>query len=76
MRSNSFPFVLAPLRRSLGLFWHETHTKGLRTRSPARLEMKEGRKVQKKTEREVDNREQKRPFGLREQSRVGGHSQR
>ena len=27
MRSNSFPFVLAPLRRSLRLFWRETHTK-------------------------------------------------
>ena len=48
MHCNSFPFVLAPLRRSLCLFWRETHTKGLRTRSPTRLE--EGRKVQEKTE--------------------------
>ena len=27
MRSNSFPFVLAPLRGSFCLFWRETHTK-------------------------------------------------
>ena len=27
MRSNSFPFVLAPLSRSLCLFWRKTHTK-------------------------------------------------
>ena len=27
MRCNSFPFVLVPLRRSLCLFWCETHTK-------------------------------------------------
>ena len=27
MLSHSFPFVLAPLRRSLCLFWRETHTK-------------------------------------------------
>ena len=27
MRSNSFPVVLAPFRRSLCLFWRETHTK-------------------------------------------------
>ena len=52
MRSNSFPFVLAPLRRSLCLFLRETHTKGMRARSPARLEVEEGRKVREKTERD------------------------
>ena len=51
MRSNSFPFVLAPLGRSLSLFWRETHTKGLRTRSSARPEVEEGNKVRGKTER-------------------------
>ena len=51
MHSNSFPFVLVPLRRSLCLFWRETHTKGLRARSPARLEVEEGREVWEKTER-------------------------
>ena len=51
MRSNLFPFVLAPLRRYLCLFWRETHTKGLRVRSPARPEVEEGRKVPEKTER-------------------------
>ena len=50
-RNNSFPFVLAPLRRSLCLFWRETHSKGLRARSPARPEVEEGRKVPEKTAR-------------------------
>ena len=49
MRSNSFPFVLTPLRRSQ--FWRETHTKGLRVISPARPEVEEGRKVWEKTGR-------------------------
>ena len=53
MCSNSFPFVLAPLRRSPCLLWCETQTKGLRARSPARPEVEEGRKVQEKTEREL-----------------------
>ena len=51
MRSNSFSFVLAPLRRYLCLIRLETHTKGLRTRSPARPEAEEGRNVPEKTER-------------------------
>ena len=51
MCSNSAPFVLALLRRSLCLFWCETHTKRLRTRSSARPEVKAGRKVREKTER-------------------------
>ena len=53
MRSNSFPFVLAPLRRSLCLFWRETHTKVLRTRSPPRPEVQEGRQVREKTESQL-----------------------
>ena len=73
MRSNSFPFVLAPLRRSLCLFWCETHTKGLRTRSSARPKVEEGRKIREKTEREreraVDRAGQKIPIGLRLLSR-------
>ena len=51
MHSNLFPFVLAPLRRSLGLFWHKTHTKDLRVRSPVRLEVEKGRKIWGKSER-------------------------
>ena len=50
MRSNSFPFVLAPFRRSLCIFWRETQTKGLRARAPARPEVERGRKVREKTE--------------------------
>ena len=34
-----------PVRGSLCLFWCETHTKGLRTRSPMRPEEDKGRKV-------------------------------
>ena len=63
----------APGRWSLCLFWRETQTKGLNSRSPTRLEVKEERKVQEKTEaswqrnleRAVDNRQQKRPVGVR-----------
>ena len=53
MRCNSFPFVLVPLRRSLRLFWRETHTKGLRTRYPTRPEVEKGRKAWEKTEKEL-----------------------
>ena len=35
----------------ISLFWRETHTKGLRARSPARPEVDEGKKVPEKTER-------------------------
>ena len=52
MRSNSFPFVSATLRRSLCLFWRETYTKGLRARSPVGQEVEEDRKVPEKTERD------------------------
>ena len=45
MRSNSFPFVMTPHRRSLCLFWREIHTKGMRARSPTRPDAKEGMKV-------------------------------
>ena len=65
MRSNSFPLVLAPLRRSLCLLWHETLTKGLRARFPTGPEVEEGRKVLKKTERVVEIEEQRRSVGLR-----------
>ena len=59
--------VCAPVRRSLCLFWRETQTKGLSSRSPARPEVDEERKVPKRTEgvdkgrrREaVDNSQQK-----------------
>ena len=62
MHSNSFPFVLAPLRRSLCLFWCETHTKGLRTRSHARPEVEwEGRSERRQ-------RRQLTTEGRREQS--------
>ena len=43
--------VWVPVRESLCLFWCETYTKGLRSRSPARPEVDEGRKVPEKTER-------------------------
>ena len=38
------------VRRSLCLFWRETHPKGLYTRSPTRREEDEGRKVPEKRE--------------------------
>ena len=38
----------APGRRSLRLFWRETQTKGLNSRSPARPEVEEERKVQRR----------------------------
>ena len=57
MRSNSFPFVLVPLRRSLCLFWRKTHKKG------PRPEVEEGRKFWEKPERAVDKAEQKRTVG-------------
>ena len=65
MCSNSFPFVLAPLRWSLCLFWLETYTKGLRTRFPTRLEVEEGRNVREKTERAINKAGQKKTVGLR-----------
>ena len=40
--------MCAPVRRSLCLFWRETQTKG--SRSPARPEVDEERKVREKTE--------------------------
>ena len=47
------PFLCewAPARESLCLFWHETHTKSLGTRSPTEPGVDEGRKVSEKTER-------------------------
>ena len=40
-------------RRSLCLFWHETQTKGLSSRSPARPEEDEEKKVPERTEGEL-----------------------
>ena len=39
----------APGRQSLCLFWRETQTKDLNSRSPARPEVEEERKVRQKT---------------------------
>ena len=61
MRSNSFLFVLAPLRRSLYLFWRETHTN-----SEISHETGSGRgKEDPREDREsVDKAGKKRPVGL------------
>ena len=42
--------VCAPVRESFCLLWRETQRKGLISRSPARLEVDEDRKVPEKTE--------------------------
>ena len=39
-----------PVRKSLCLFWRETHAKGLSTRSSTRPEVGEGRNVREKAE--------------------------
>ena len=44
-------YVWVPVSESLFLLWRETHTKGLSTRSLARPEVDEGRKVLEKTKR-------------------------
>ena len=64
MRSDLFPFVLEPLRRSLCLFWGEIYTKGPRARSPARPEVEEGRKEGPREDRESQLTKE----GRREQS--------
>ena len=46
-----FLCVWVPVREFLCLLWCETHTKGLGTRSLARPEVDEGRKISEKTER-------------------------
>ena len=66
--------VHAPVREYLSLLWHETHTKNLTARSPARPDVDEGREVPDKKEGQltkggrreaVDNWEQRRTVGLR-----------
>ena len=42
----------------ISLFWHETHTKGLKTRSPVRPEVEEGMKVSEKELTKEGRREQ------------------
>ena len=56
--------VCAPVRRFLGLFWRETQTKGLRSRSPASPEVDVERRSQKR-QKSVDNGGQRRAVGLR-----------
>ena len=60
MLSNSFPFVLAPLRRSLCLFWGEIHTKG--------RDLPRDRKWRREARSERRHKEQLTKQGRREQS--------
>ena len=46
------------VRESLCLFWRETHTKGLRARSPTRPEEDEGRKIPERQPAEGSSRDQ------------------
>ena len=50
-------FLWVQVRESLCLFWRETHTKGLRARSPTRPEEDERRKVPGTVGRREQSRE-------------------
>ena len=63
-----FLCVWVPVREPLCLFWRETHTKGLRTRSPTRPEVKRERRSERRQKKAVSRREQKRTIGMRGQS--------
>ena len=68
--------VWVPVRGFLGLFWRETHTKGLRVRSPTRPGEDEGKRVpEKQSVREGQLREVGRTEHSREKKQsteVGG----
>ena len=61
-------WMWGPIRGSLGLFWRETHTKGLHARFLTRLEDDEGRKVPELI-RAVSRREKSTEVGGSRQSR-------
>ena len=70
-----WPFIVlgvcVPVRESLCLLWHKTHTLGLMARPPARLEVDKERKVPEKIEGQLtkeDGERQSTMVGRRDQS--------
>ena len=65
MRCISFPFVLAPFRRSLCLFWRENHTKDWRRDLPRDWKGRKEGRSQRRLKEPVDKARQRRTVGLR-----------